>query len=201
MIKYTKWFYPDPCRDIKLGYTNKLYRYDQIRIISQFRMGCHWLYCETLRKRLKVVIPRSQRICEMCDFNQRKDEMHIFECPFYNDIGLKFQAYFLDYWGILMGTTTWPCGILSFRILSSKLWWMGTQLSLSGLTWLISCLHARRKEPEHFQVDYVYVLTWCVVFSFRLWPSATLQGCLGISGLFWYWWYCVSYIFLVFHRR
>ena len=67
-------------------------------------------------------------------------------------------------WGILIGTTTWPCGILSFRILSSKLWWMGTQLSLSGLTWLISCLHARRKEPEHFQVDYVYVFNLCICF-------------------------------------
>ena len=39
-------------------------------------------------------VPRSQRICRLCTFNKIEDEMHVFECPFYNDIRIKFQNLF-----------------------------------------------------------------------------------------------------------
>ena len=39
-------------------------------------------------------IPRSKRICEMCAFEKCEDELHLFECPFYNDIRQRFQSLF-----------------------------------------------------------------------------------------------------------
>ena len=71
--KYLKWFQPDPCRDLKLGYMNKLYRSDQIRVISQFRLCSHGLNCETMRLVDGKEVPRSQRICRLCTFNKVED--------------------------------------------------------------------------------------------------------------------------------
>ena len=56
-------------------------------------MRCHWLKCEE-RVVDRIKIPRSQRLCTLCDFNKCEDEIHIFECPFHNDIRFKFQRLF-----------------------------------------------------------------------------------------------------------
>ena len=69
-----------------------LHRFDHINVVAKFRMGCHWLRCEEVVDRIKIL--RFQRLCTLCDFHKCEDEMHIFECPFYNDIGLKFQQLF-----------------------------------------------------------------------------------------------------------
>ena len=99
--KYQKWFSPIP--DISYRpFTSTLHRSEQIRIIAQFRMcSSHWLNCEGMRKVGRAEIPRSRRICELCNYNKCEDEMHIFECPFYNDIRLRFQRLFL--WGKVAG--------------------------------------------------------------------------------------------------
>ena len=71
-----------------------LHRSEQIRVTAQFRMGSHWLNSEKHRLVAGVFIPRSQRLCACCHFNSREDEMHLLECPFYNDIRLRFQTLF-----------------------------------------------------------------------------------------------------------
>lgn len=93
-LKYRRWFYADPCMMKQTKYTSVLHRFEQINTIAKFRMGCHWLNCETARKVDGVCIPRSERVCTLCDFNRCEDEMHVFECPFYTDIRLRYQNLF-----------------------------------------------------------------------------------------------------------
>lgn len=92
-LKYIRWFsvHPDVAKHTK--FTSMLHRFDHINVVAKFRMGCHWLKCEE-RVVDRIKIPRSQRLCTLCDFHKCEDEMHIFECPFYNDIRLKFQQLF-----------------------------------------------------------------------------------------------------------
>ena len=93
-MKYQKWFSPilDSPRS-PFFYT--LHRQDQIKIIAQFRMcSSHWLDCEKLRKVGRADIPRSLRHCRLCKYNRCEDEMHLFECPFYNEIRSQFQHLF-----------------------------------------------------------------------------------------------------------
>jgi len=92
-LKYIKWFAADPDCARHVKFTAALHRFDHINVVAKFRMGCHWLKCE---KRVVAgrEISRSQRMCELCEYNKCEDEMHIFECPFYNDIRLKFRHLF-----------------------------------------------------------------------------------------------------------
>ena len=77
-----------------MPFTAALNRRNQVRIIAQFRMGSHWLNSEKMRLVNGVHQPRSTRLCQLCCFNKPEDEMHIFECPFYNDIRLRYQNLF-----------------------------------------------------------------------------------------------------------
>lgn len=97
--KYLQWFAwdtsegnPRPCT-----YLDCLHHRDQINIIAKFRMGCHWLNCESQRCVDGRSIPRSERVCQLCAFPipHREDEMHLFECPAYNHIRLDHQRLLL----------------------------------------------------------------------------------------------------------
>jgi hypothetical protein len=79
LLTYCKWF---RCEDTpkQQRYTFCLDRYDQIRIISQFRTGSHWLGIQQGRYRKQT---RAQRTCGHCS-GEVEDEMHIFYCPQYS---------------------------------------------------------------------------------------------------------------------
>ena len=96
-IRYHKWFAPVSIDNKKaMPFTYALHRRNQIRIIAQFRMGSHWLNSERMRLVNGIYQPRSMRHCQLCEFNKTEDEMHIFECPFYNNIRLRFQNLFTN---------------------------------------------------------------------------------------------------------
>ena len=85
-----KWFAAEPNVKKQYKFTFALHRFEHINIVAKFRMGCHWLKSEE-RMVDGIFVPRSKRLCTLCDLQKREDEMHIFECPFYNDITLEFQ--------------------------------------------------------------------------------------------------------------
>jgi hypothetical protein len=95
--RYQKWFAPINNSDKNLmHFTSALHRRDHVRIIAQFRMGSHWLNSEKMRLVNGVHQPRSTRLCQLCGYSKPEDEMHVFECPFYNDIRLRFQDLFTE---------------------------------------------------------------------------------------------------------
>ena len=47
-----------------------------------------------MRENEGVSTPRSKRLCGLCALNKTGNEMHVFECPFYNDIRLEYQSLF-----------------------------------------------------------------------------------------------------------
>ena len=89
-MKYIRWFsvHPDVAKHTK--FTSMLHRFDHINVVAKFRMGCH---CEE-RVVDRIKISSFQRLRTLCDFHKCEEEMHIFDCPFYNDIRLKFQQLF-----------------------------------------------------------------------------------------------------------
>ena len=94
-IRYQKWFAPVRIDNNKvMPFTYALHRRDQVRIVAQFRMGSHWLNSERMRLVNGIYHPRSLRHCQLCELNKLEDERHIFECPFYNNIRLRFQNLF-----------------------------------------------------------------------------------------------------------
>ena len=96
-LRYQKWFAANSNDENGLiPFTSALHKQDQIRSIAQFRMGSHWLNTERMRVVDRAHIPRSMRHCQMCGFQKPEDEMHMFECPFYNDIRLRYQKLFTD---------------------------------------------------------------------------------------------------------
>jgi hypothetical protein len=97
-IRYQKWFARTTTNGtVVMPFTMALQSKEHIHTVAQFRMGAaYWLNCE--RRFLKGVYqPRSTRICNLCTFGKTEDEMHIFECPFYNSIRLRFRHMFTDY--------------------------------------------------------------------------------------------------------
>ncbi len=103
-LRYQKWFAANNNGGNSLiPFTSALHKRDQIRSLAQFRMGSHCLDTERMRVVDGVHIPRSMRHCQLCGFQKPEDEMHVFECPFYNDIRLRYQKLFTD---IYMGMST-----------------------------------------------------------------------------------------------
>jgi len=93
LIKYHKWFAPLQTKDSHT-FVSSLHRAEQIKVVAQFRMCSHWLNCEKQRKVDRIEVPRSRRVCQLCHFDKCEDEMHLFECPFYNDIRPRFHNLF-----------------------------------------------------------------------------------------------------------
>ena len=87
-------------------------------------MGYHWLNTERMRVVEIAHIPRSMRhCCQMCGFQKPEDEMHMFDCPFYNDIRLRYQKLFTDiYRHVNEDTDRMECGILRFHIQNLYEW-------------------------------------------------------------------------------
>jgi hypothetical protein len=83
-LTYFRWFADGEC-DIKSTFWYALNRPEQITTIARFRMGCHWLNIENDRI-AKTYTPRSLRLCRCCDMGVREDEMHVLECPLYQDL-------------------------------------------------------------------------------------------------------------------
>ena len=93
---YRKWFSPpDDMQGVSRSYVSFLHRPEQIKILARFRMGAHWLNSECARSDTQHrFVPRSSRVCPCCSFQAREDEMHLLECPFYNDIRLHYPSLF-----------------------------------------------------------------------------------------------------------
>jgi hypothetical protein len=95
-LKYHKWFASPVFCASKSPFFH-LHRREQIKVIAQFRMGSHWLNSEKGRVAQDgSLVARSNRLCPCCSFNCREDELHVFECPFYNNIRLRFQSLFRE---------------------------------------------------------------------------------------------------------
>ena len=93
LIKYHKWFAPLQSKDSHT-FASSLHKAEQMKVVAQFRMCSHWLNCEKQRKVDRIEVPRSRRVCQLCHFDKCEDEMHLFECPFYNDIRPRFHNLF-----------------------------------------------------------------------------------------------------------
>ena len=83
-ITYFRWF-ADVESDIKTTFWYALNRPEQISTVARFRMGCHWLNIENDRI-AKPYTPRSRRLCRCCEMGVREDELHVLECPLYQDL-------------------------------------------------------------------------------------------------------------------
>ena len=83
-LTYFRWF-ADEGSDIGSAFWYALNRPEQITTVARFRMGCHWLNIENDRI-AKTYIPRSHRLCRCCDMGVREDELHVLECPLYQDL-------------------------------------------------------------------------------------------------------------------
>lgn len=64
----------DPCR---------------IGMLARFCFGAHGLMMERGRH-ICPKMPRSRRVCPCCDFQEREDELHLFQCPAYESIRLQY---------------------------------------------------------------------------------------------------------------
>ena len=53
---------------------------------SKVRMGVHWLNADRL-----WYLPRSQRVCKCCRLLVREDELHLLECPGYEDLRRRYE--------------------------------------------------------------------------------------------------------------
>ena len=89
-FKYDKWFADSgsDAHDPVVFYVNDVF---DIRILSRFRCGMHWLATE--KDRLQM-IGRSGRLCRCCRKGEREDELHLFFCDAYEDIRNAFPIVF-----------------------------------------------------------------------------------------------------------
>jgi hypothetical protein len=92
---YLKWFEPGADVTGKQRFTYHLFDKDQVHAMARFRMGVHWMNSECMRKGADGrPVLRSARLCPCCTSGAREDEMHVFECPFYQDIRVRYQQLF-----------------------------------------------------------------------------------------------------------
>jgi hypothetical protein len=77
---YWSWFAP-PESERQGSYTHHLHQPEHIRVLAQFRLGCHWLAIEQGR-RARLRVPRAERCCPACP-GVVEDEAHLLECPLY----------------------------------------------------------------------------------------------------------------------
>jgi hypothetical protein len=73
------------------GFTRHLHIPTQIQALARFRMGSHDL--NIVRGR-HAQVARHNRVCTLCDTQSREDEMHILECPAYQDVRDRFMGLF-----------------------------------------------------------------------------------------------------------
>lgn len=84
LYAYSRWFMHDPWQ-VGKAFTSHLFERDRIRAVARMRMGVHWLNADRLRS-----LPRSQRVCKCCKLHVREDELHLLECPGYEDLRRRY---------------------------------------------------------------------------------------------------------------
>jgi hypothetical protein len=78
------------------SYLSIIRNVSQRRILSQFRLGSHWLEVEKGRHSA-VVVARENRICKICSGNAVEDEEHfLFYCPAFAALRTKFADLLED---------------------------------------------------------------------------------------------------------
>ena len=93
--KYLRWFSKGADTDLKDRFMYHLVDKDLVQAMARFRMGVHWLNSECMRKGADGrMVARSDRVCPCCSSGAREDEMHILECPHYQDIRLRYSGLF-----------------------------------------------------------------------------------------------------------
>jgi hypothetical protein len=88
LITFKSWFRVDV--EVEQQFWYHLDRPDLIRVMAQFRLGCHWLDCVNDKLRM---VPRSGRICHCCNMNDREDEVHLTKCPLYNNLRVRYRVH------------------------------------------------------------------------------------------------------------
>ena len=91
LLTYSKWFSAATwTRQETFMYF--LNRPDQIRAVAQFRLSSHWLQIQRGRGKQ----PRHERTCPHCQVVE--DEVHIFECPLYENVRRDDMLQLPDNW-------------------------------------------------------------------------------------------------------
>ena len=93
-VTYVQWFECDD-ETKSTSFWKHLVEPEQIKIVSQFRMGVHWLNIDAGRFRNGT--NRTGRKCLCCDQNEVEDEAHILTCPVYSEIRCKYPELFRDF--------------------------------------------------------------------------------------------------------
>ena len=88
---YSQWFAPDK-EDKQSRFWLHLNCKKLIQVVAQFRLGSHWLKVETCRF-VRPKVPRSSRVCSVCSFEDREDELHFMFCGCYHNI--RTNSHFL----------------------------------------------------------------------------------------------------------
>ena len=86
---YSSWFAPPEGWVRKQSFMFYLTRPRDIKVVAQFRLGCHGLAVR--EGRWGVRTPRSQRTCPCCGHGV-EDELHLWECPIYEDARSSFPS-------------------------------------------------------------------------------------------------------------
>ena len=87
LYTYASWFAPENWVRGE-SWTRHLTRRDHVRVMSQFRLGSHWLQVQQGRF---TRTPRSQRCCTHCA-GCIEDEAHVLQCPKYADLRLRYRV-------------------------------------------------------------------------------------------------------------
>ena len=85
LYAYSRWFMHDPWQ-VGKAFISHLFDRDRVRAVAKVRMGVHWLNADRLR-----YLPRSQRVCKCCRLHVREDELHLLECPGYEDLRRRYE--------------------------------------------------------------------------------------------------------------
>ena len=82
---------PDEVREGERNINDTQLTATQIQALARFRMSSHDL--NIVRGR-HAQVARHNRVCTLCDTQSREDEMHILECPDYQDVRDRFIGLF-----------------------------------------------------------------------------------------------------------
>jgi hypothetical protein len=98
MATYRHWFShgrvtdgePRPCHvHQRHSFTYHVHQPDLVQSLCMFRMGAHDLNIESMRRR---GVGRQNRVCQLCEAGVVEDEMHVLECPAYDDLRSQYQG-------------------------------------------------------------------------------------------------------------
>ena len=88
VFKHMQWFYDGHDNTPVMSYLQDV---NDIRILSRFRCGMHWLATEKGRTN---TVGRSMRTCTCCMRGEREDELHVLFCDAYAHARRRFPTVF-----------------------------------------------------------------------------------------------------------